>query len=279
MNRVDDTLITCAEYQLFLDEMRVQGKYHQPDHWASDQFPVGQARAPVLGVRYSDAEAFCAWLTQHEGGEWRFRLPTAEEAATRPLEAYSISPLGYWLAGKVNEDRFAWNGTAPLNPRSLDLNLAQTLARDRDSEVDLDRELALALARHRTRPLDLTRALDLAHTLALVLDREHDPALDLAIDAALARTFEHDPAIDRARARDLALDLARALARARDLERARARDLQRTLNLDLDRARDFYFNLALDIFLDFVTLQERIAGRSPAFEGIRILKERGNVSH
>jgi len=30
----------------------------------------------------------------------------------------------------------------------------------------------------------------------------------------------------------------------------------------------------LDLFIDIYTLQERIAGRSPVFEGIRIVKER-----
>jgi hypothetical protein len=47
---IDDTLVTCAEYQLFIDEMREQDKYYQPDHWTSYQFPEGGARTN-LGVR------------------------------------------------------------------------------------------------------------------------------------------------------------------------------------------------------------------------------------
>jgi hypothetical protein len=50
---IDDTLVTCVEYQLFVDEMREQGKYYQPDHWTSYQFPKGLARESILGVRRS----------------------------------------------------------------------------------------------------------------------------------------------------------------------------------------------------------------------------------
>jgi hypothetical protein len=48
---IDDTLVTCAEYQLFVDEMREEGKYSQPDHWISYQFPGGKAKEPILGLR------------------------------------------------------------------------------------------------------------------------------------------------------------------------------------------------------------------------------------
>src|SRR5215216_3807815 len=65
---IDDTLVTCAEYQLFIDEMRDQGKYFQPDHWTLYQFPEGHAREPILGVRHSDAVMFSEWLTEREIG-------------------------------------------------------------------------------------------------------------------------------------------------------------------------------------------------------------------
>jgi hypothetical protein len=52
---VDDTLVTCTECQLFIDEMREQGKYYQPSY----QFPKGQAQIPILRVRLSDATSFC----------------------------------------------------------------------------------------------------------------------------------------------------------------------------------------------------------------------------
>jgi len=232
---IDDTLITCAEYQLFLDKLRRRREYCQPDHWADYRFPAGQARRPVLGVRHSDAEAFCAWLTQREGEAWRYRLPNAEEAAEYPLKPCDIAPLGYWLAG-MGHSRFAWNGPVPSNPRALPLDHAHAL--DHSRVIALDH--------------------DLAFTLALALDR----ALDLTLPVDRALNLDHSRVIALALDRDLAFTLAIALDRALDLD----------LAVDLDRAR--VRALVLDLYLDILTLQERIAGRSPAFEGIRMVRER-----
>jgi hypothetical protein len=222
---IDDTLVTCAEYQLFIDEMREQGKYYQPDHWTSYKFPAGQARAPIVGVRFDDAEIFCSWLTIREAGEWSFRLPTSAEAKKMPLSEPIQVPLGYWAEGSDNKAEFAWVGTVPDNPRNISSELLKNL---HELELDLDH----------------------------IRDRAPDPYRDL--DRVLSR--------DLARARTLALD--RASARALDLDCDLARDLARASAIERDR--DFY----LDVYIDIYTLQERIAGRSPAFEGIRLVKER-----
>ncbi len=76
---IDDTLITHAEYQLFLDELRARGKFRQPDHWSTYTYPSDSGRKPVVGMRPSDAEEFCDWLTAREGGVWSYRLPLVEE--------------------------------------------------------------------------------------------------------------------------------------------------------------------------------------------------------
>src|SRR6266566_434716 len=72
---IDTTLVTCAEYQLFLDEQWAQRNYHQPDHWREVAFPSGQGRVPILGTRCSDAQAFCSWLTERDASVWRYRIP------------------------------------------------------------------------------------------------------------------------------------------------------------------------------------------------------------
>ena len=91
-------LITCAEYQLFLDDQRAGGKYHQPDHWPTAQFAPGQAFMPVVGVRPSDAQAFCSWLTEREQGLWQYRLPKRGEIASEEVQVAPVweTPLGYW---------------------------------------------------------------------------------------------------------------------------------------------------------------------------------------
>ncbi|HWS83173.1 MAG TPA: hypothetical protein VN207_02830 [Ktedonobacteraceae bacterium] len=90
----DTSLITCAEYQLFLDQPENQTR--QPDHWKDDHYPRGQWLKPILGVRPSDANAFCNWLSaQEDAGAWRYRLPTSEE--TRDIFVTREAGRGYWI--------------------------------------------------------------------------------------------------------------------------------------------------------------------------------------
>src|SRR5260370_31914716 len=95
----DKKLVTCAEYQLFLDDQRAVGKYHQPDHWPQAQFALERALMPVVGVRPSDAQTFCSWLTERKQGLWKYRLPKRGEIPSEqvlPLPGWKI-PVGYWV--------------------------------------------------------------------------------------------------------------------------------------------------------------------------------------
>ncbi len=210
---IDDTLVTCAEYQLFIDEMREQGKYYQPDHWTSYQFPKGQAREPILGVRHSDAVAFCDWLTQRENQGWKYRLPTQEETTNFPINLLRHGPLGY-LENK--EFEFAWVNSIPKDPRGI----ASALDFPRISNIDV------------THANTFNNALDFNRNRNFNLDRAIDPSRSHILDLARIATIDH------------------------------------TLNQTIET------DLALDLYVDIVTLRERIAGRSPAFEGIRLVKER-----
>jgi hypothetical protein len=184
---IDDTLVTCVEYQPFIDKMRGQGLCYQPDHWTSYQFPEGQAHAPILGVRPSDAADFCEWLAEREHGKWHYRLPTSDEAEQYPLPSSAQSGLGYWITGSDEEEfGFAWIGNAPLGGNILQLPREHTRALNRDTELSID----------------------------------------------LAQAFLCET---------------------------------QTANIRLS---------ILDTLMNITILQERIAGHSPAFEGIRIVKER-----
>ncbi len=222
---IDDTLVTCAEYQLFIDEMREQGKYYQPDHWTSYQFPTGQARTPVLGVRPSDAKTFCVWLSQLQSGEWYYRLPNSVEANQLSLHVFSL-PFGYWTTRLNDQYQFTWMGTAPVNPRNINVVIPF------DRERNFDKDIASAC----NDGLDLDRQIAIAHKRNL----------DTDLDYYLALTF------------------------ARNIDRTKY------ISYSLDLAQDniLIFSWALNLYIDLLTLQERIAGRSPAFEGIRLVKER-----
>lgn len=138
------TLITCAEYQVFLDEQRAQGKYYQPDHWTGYRFSLGQGHAPVLGVRPTDASAFCKWLTAKENGPWRYRLPKEDELHQ---EAYKSvfdkfgAGLGYWLDERKGFIRVKEMTMAEANALRDYVNA--TLDRD----LDLARDLTLGALR------------------------------------------------------------------------------------------------------------------------------------
>ena len=279
---IDDTLVTCAEYQLFIDEMREQGKYYQPDHWTSYQFPVGKAREPILGVRHSDAVAFCEWLGSREASEWKYRLPIQEEAGAFPVKPVEINPLGYWVNGNGH---FTWVVSVPNE--ALDLDHARFL----DIDHTLARTLNLAQV--------VERDNDFAHILEL--DLAQDPSLSGDIERDLDRIRNFDPEFDRGYTFNRAFDLASALAsvinlicdrtlRILDLEFDLALDLVHDLdcvfdrgysrgvalirNLDSGLDRGHIRSLISNTNVDLFAFGERIAGRSPAFEGIRLVKER-----
>ena len=292
---IDDSLVTCAEYQLFIDEMREQGKYYQPDHWASYQFPEGQAGEPVLGVRHSDAVAFCEWLTQRENKEWQYRLPTQKEIVAFPIKPIGINPLGYW----ANEDyQFIWIETIPEDDLELDIDRAKDFLdrKNKSFQDSLLRAITKILVRAQNiisvnAPNGIREGF--SHTIvrarkifARTITRTFN--LDRILVSALNRDFD----IDRDRDRDIDQAIARAYDLIHDFNLGRAVDIFRNhaLNFDNDldslheythylnheQALDFDIDrsLILDIYVDLFILEERIAGRSPAFEGIRLVKER-----
>jgi energy-coupling factor transporter ATP-binding protein EcfA2 len=268
---IDTAFITCAEYQLFIDHMRSQEEYHQPDHWTSYHFPKGKAHDPIAGIRFEDAAAFCKWLSETRGRV--YHLPDEEEMKVFPNTG-SQSLAGWTHDGKLSglspEEETKLRRKLPkdtlLPPPPLTITLANDigldLARDRDFASDRDltphrsfsvfftHERYRNLVRYRYRYSDLDRNrssvnvlipahalkrnLDLKRDLYRDLDLERD--LDRALDLAFARALDLDLDLKRNlaldRYRNLVFALARALARALDL------DLIVDLDLDLDQDID-----------------------------------------
>ena len=231
---IDDTLVTCAEYQLFIDEMREQGKYYQPDHWISPRFSDGDAKNIILGVRFSDAENFSNWLSQKNNNSlWTFRLPNQYEANNYKLNNSYNYPIGYWISD-VQEDGewenilFSWVGSAPEDARNLIID---------PDDQNINR---CDIKSIRNSPLNLNHPLVKmgGHHLTLVYWTEFCRYMDLK------RTDNHIELFE------IGLEILR--------------------NAHRGRAGVLVEMLLPELF----TLQERIAGRSPAFEGIRLVKER-----
>ncbi|NEQ65271.1 MAG: SUMF1/EgtB/PvdO family nonheme iron enzyme [Symploca sp. SIO2D2] len=144
---IDLNYITCAEYQLFIDEMRQAGENRQPDHWQDYIFPREDALKPITGVRASDAEEFCAWLTQRKSTLGRYRLPTLAEAEENTLaEAEENSAteqqIGCW---SNDEGEQVIAGIEPTQLQDWHSNLAEVTILNRNLDRvlygDLDRVL------------------------------------------------------------------------------------------------------------------------------------------
>ncbi|MBZ0282737.1 MAG: NACHT domain-containing protein [Anaerolineae bacterium] len=284
----DNDLITHAEYQLFIDEKLAERKYHQPDHWMEYQFPAGEGRKPVVGMRFSDATAFCEWLNGRDlNEEWRYRLPHSDELI-------ASGSVGFW----------ADNNHLMLLPTSLkEETILSQLKRQITDDLSHSREINRVHISN-----NFTRALDLDDILNLDFDLDFDPNETLYLD--LARALYLYNKRDRDLMRDLTRDFARDLAQdigleahilylgqitdingllkilrllirlsaliiTNRLETARPKaSLRRSLNTELNAKWQGWIASYISLYVDFAILEARIEGKLEAFEGIRVVKAR-----
>ncbi|MGB0387915.1 MAG: NACHT domain-containing protein [Ardenticatenaceae bacterium] len=259
---VDDTLITHAEYQLFLDDEASHGRYYQPDHWLDDQFPEGTQNLPALGVSPRAALHFCEWLMEHKATtQWVYRLPKRNEfdsdsvesnldrrpfGATVPelvegqdMRGRGISQ-GYWVMSGEEFECIYFD--SPRLPIMTSERLWELVNHDRALAFDesLDRDLADSLG------LDLNGILKRYAYRAL--DRYH--FLDSYLNRALGLVSDRPYDLDRYRARNLTGYRDLDPSRARELARYRNLDIDQYLYDDLNRALYLVLNLERDLYLD-----------------------------
>jgi hypothetical protein len=318
LSRIDDDhyadrdLISCAEYQLFIDDRQASVDFRQPDHWKEMHFPAGMAREPVLGMRPSDAEAFCHWLSDRQGGEWTYQIPD------RDLDGATYANAGYWATTRAGSTLYGTPGLV------LPLTLAMLRARLNDDRKTIE------VALHNTKAINSKTFLSLES--AFKLHRLYDPLynnldIGLMLKTFSGRDYLYDPNLNRTIIFDGVLNFDRLsgdLISLRDFTlNFRLSTLVESLNLSLDRdlasvnraARTITRLLILDeiallnyqspkwrwfapllrrrkrrlderaqmsdflrLYLSLATLEERIEGKLLAFEGIRITKVRKAVA-
>ncbi|MDF5719599.1 MAG: SUMF1/EgtB/PvdO family nonheme iron enzyme [Rhizonema sp. PD37] len=183
---IDKSYITCAEYQLFIDEKLRAGEHRQPDHWTSYSFPSGSAKKPVTGVRASDAEEFCEWLTQHNSTPgFKYRLPTLTEVENYPVEVENDpvngTQIGCWckngenkvIAGIEHSQWQVWQDQVWLSNLTHVDNNTHAYARSSARTVDFNGALAGDIASVLSSTSNFALAEDLVTALdsALVLTR------------------------------------------------------------------------------------------------------------
>ena len=106
--------VTNAQYKEFTDDTGRK----TPGYWKNGTYPGGKADHPVLNVSYSDAMAYCAWLSEKHPG-WQFRLPTEAEWENAAMGSYygnssvkyptNIAPSYHSQTGVLTTD-FNFNG-------------------------------------------------------------------------------------------------------------------------------------------------------------------------
>ncbi|MGZ6279455.1 MAG: NACHT domain-containing protein, partial [Ktedonobacteraceae bacterium] len=180
---IDQKLVTCAEYQVFLDEQNANGLCNQPYHWNTKSFPVGEGRDPILGVQPLDVIAFCHWLTkQDESLAWLYRLPKEEEHNIIKRDLSSTLKLkpetGYW----VNEgEKFVWANEIAQLPDDLESSIRKLWNKDwtRDRISDQEFDLARILNNVRDHISDLNEKKDFSLDGGIIRDQDITRAVSL----------------------------------------------------------------------------------------------------
>jgi formylglycine-generating enzyme required for sulfatase activity len=108
------------ECKKFLQELRKNKTLH-PSEWYSEKFGRERTHAPVVGVSWYEAMAYCNWWTQHYADEWLQRhrdwFPNAKAA-----QMHLATEAQWEFAGRRDTGRkYPW-GNEPLSPQRLNYN-------------------------------------------------------------------------------------------------------------------------------------------------------------
>lgn len=257
-NEIDPHYLSCAEYQLFLDDSRARRMSYQPDHWPDFGFPKGQARSPVTGVRAQDVVAFCRWLSEREGNRVTYRLPTLNEVKQDTPEP---SEIGIWctqdselsLCNLSDPNKHQINDTLqPLSvlplPTSLGIGFDvhsmrsvldhhcetnRSLVRAFDHALDISRALSADRPPDLTRPIAIERARVVSKRLEIARDNLNEiiQHSNNGVVADLEQTLEYVLAVTRALDYDVVLDRNRDAFTFAKRDQARDEGLDREVGL------------------------------------------------
>lgn len=240
----DNSCVSHAEYQLFVDEVQASGDYRQPDHWFTGQFPENRGRDPIAGVRPLDAVAFCEWLTLRDQGEWQYRIPGASEVGVLKtiLQFEPVNGIGYWFASDNGFECTKFDMSDPAAVTKALKRLGQRFANDQALDRELNhqspimgraRNLILGRARHRVFTL-----LDFDRDLEVI--RAYSPTIVDDLNRVRDRqTMSIAKELDRLLGEALARVQNPNLAHAREIDLEEIVELVEVLALKLDQAKDF----------------------------------------
>jgi formylglycine-generating enzyme required for sulfatase activity len=112
--------VTNEEYQLFLSANPL---HKAPHGWTGYNFPLGEARHPVVKVKWHDALAYCRWLSNVTGKSYTLPSEAEWEKAARGPSTGSGGGRKYpwgndWDASRCNTSESKNGGTTPVGQYS-----------------------------------------------------------------------------------------------------------------------------------------------------------------
>jgi len=81
--------VTNSEYQAFI----LDSGHEPPSHWKDKRCPEGKARHPVVNISWTSAVAYCIWLSEKTGKQYRLPTEAEWEKAARGIASF-IYPWG-----------------------------------------------------------------------------------------------------------------------------------------------------------------------------------------
>lgn len=253
---IDHDLITCAEYQLFLEETR---ESRQPLHWEGKRFLPGTAKQAITGVQAEDAVAFCKWLNQQPGNyRYHYRLPHITEADQYPLEL----SVGYWctqndqyLVAGIKQEQ--WQVWQTKHCQAIEIQCATELLEalifllESISDADINTVLIIDRLLLRAQKQKQSHAKIRARNHSLGRIREQISYLGQDLAEELENVWQFKQFLDN----QLGFEQNQAFTQLRSLagqvERNLVLDSDIVLNFDLVRDLDLGFKGQLTLELDF----------------------------
>jgi energy-coupling factor transporter ATP-binding protein EcfA2 len=323
---LDTSYISCAEYQLFINERMRLGDFRQPDHWPNWRFPHRNADEPIAGLRSEDALMFCEWLNnRHPWPGFKYQLPNKVNIDEFPI---LDSQIGCWsvndrkiLLANISDDLLQALRSelahilttyisidTQLDPTTnYDLGLILKYVLQAASTFDFDylwehssksyesaEDFPVFIAHHFTHAVEEVQATARADALNRIrariktIGRGHIPDHKGIKDAhllALDRGLPRDPSCPRM----ISLEYARYsnllsfffwfircddLAKTGKISPGQPRELGPKQLRERQMIYQTYRDRSFNSYAFFVLLEARFKAEIPAWEGIRIARER-----
>jgi formylglycine-generating enzyme required for sulfatase activity len=108
--RIGKYPVTNREYQAFVTEKG----YQLPEDWSGEGYPTEKGDHPVVDVIWEDAQAYCQWLAEKTGRDYRLPTEAEWEKAARGEQGRDYPWGDEWDASRCNSNESGIGDTTPV---------------------------------------------------------------------------------------------------------------------------------------------------------------------